>query len=68
MVGMDFSKLDLPPPLFVGCANLTAWCSRPRGCALTHDVLLLGAMRLCAGVPARSTVRRDGDEVWVEDC
>ncbi|CAL9012137.1 unnamed protein product, partial [Prunus brigantina] len=22
---------------------------------------------LCAGVPARSTVRRDGDGVWVED-
>ncbi|CAL9018815.1 unnamed protein product, partial [Prunus brigantina] len=47
----------------VGCANLTAWCSGPRGCALTHDVLL-DAVRLCAGMPARSTVRRDGDEVW----
>ncbi|CAL9006754.1 unnamed protein product, partial [Prunus brigantina] len=45
----------------VGCANLTAWCSGPRGCALTRDVLLLDAVRLCAGVPARSTVRRDGD-------
>ncbi|CAL9001155.1 unnamed protein product, partial [Prunus brigantina] len=42
-------------------------CSGPRGCALTRDVLLLNAVRLCAGVPARSTVRRDGDEVWVED-
>ncbi|CAL2265983.1 unnamed protein product [Prunus armeniaca] len=51
----------------VGYANLTAWCSGPRGCALTRDVLLLNAVRLCAGVPARSTVRRDGDEVWVED-
>ncbi|CAL2239733.1 unnamed protein product [Prunus armeniaca] len=51
----------------VGCANLTAWCSEPRGCVLTRDVLLLDAVRLCAGVPARSTVRRDGDEVWVED-
>ncbi|CAL9025624.1 unnamed protein product, partial [Prunus brigantina] len=51
----------------VGCANLTAWCSGSRGCALTRDVLLLDAVRLCAGVPARSTVRRDGDEVWVED-
>ncbi|CAL9013228.1 unnamed protein product, partial [Prunus brigantina] len=40
------------------------WCSGPRGCALTRDVLLLDAVRLCAGVPARSTVRRDGDEVW----
>ncbi|CAL8990115.1 unnamed protein product, partial [Prunus brigantina] len=33
----------------------------------TRDVLLLDAVRLCAGVPARSTVRRDGDKVWVED-
>ncbi|CAL8989913.1 unnamed protein product, partial [Prunus brigantina] len=46
----------------VGCANLTAWCSGSRGCALTRDVLLLDAVRLCAGVPARSTVCRDGDE------
>ncbi|CAL2273625.1 unnamed protein product [Prunus armeniaca] len=51
----------------VGCANLTAWCSEPRGCALTRDVLLLDAVQLCAGMPARSTVHRDGDEVWVED-
>ncbi|CAL9010215.1 unnamed protein product, partial [Prunus brigantina] len=42
-------------------------CSGPRGCALTRDVLLLDAVRLCAGVPAQSTVRRDGDEVQVED-
>ncbi|CAL9005163.1 unnamed protein product, partial [Prunus brigantina] len=48
-------------------ANLTAWCSGLRGCALTRDVLLLDAVRLCAGVPARYTVRRDGDEVRVED-
>ncbi|CAL9021074.1 unnamed protein product, partial [Prunus brigantina] len=47
----------------VGCANLTAWCSEPRGCALTRDVLLLDAVRLCVGVPARSTVCHDGDEV-----
>ncbi|CAL2270186.1 unnamed protein product [Prunus armeniaca] len=51
----------------VGCANLTAWCFGPRGCVLTRDVLLLDAVRLCAGVLAWSTVRRDGDEVWVED-
>ncbi|CAL8993773.1 unnamed protein product, partial [Prunus brigantina] len=51
----------------VGCANLTAWCSGPRGCALTRDVILLDAVRLCAGVLARSTLRRDGDEVRVED-
>ncbi|CAL2236845.1 unnamed protein product [Prunus armeniaca] len=51
----------------VGYANLTAWCSGPRGCALTRDVLLLDAVRLCVGVLARSIVRRDGDEVWVED-
>ncbi|CAL2265835.1 unnamed protein product [Prunus armeniaca] len=51
----------------VGCANLTAGCSGPRGCALTRDVLLLDAVRLCTGVPAQSTVRRAGDEVWVED-
>ncbi|CAL8989861.1 unnamed protein product, partial [Prunus brigantina] len=37
-----------------------AWCSGPRGCALTCDVLLLDAVRLCAGVLARSIVRRDG--------
>ncbi|CAL8168441.1 unnamed protein product [Prunus armeniaca] len=41
-----------------------AWCSGQRGCALTRDVLLLDAVRLCAGVPARSTMRRDGDEWW----
>ncbi|CAL8136590.1 unnamed protein product [Prunus armeniaca] len=51
----------------VGCANLTPWCSGPRGCASTRDVLLLDAVRLCAGMAARSTVRRDDDEVWVED-
>ncbi|CAL2226775.1 unnamed protein product [Prunus armeniaca] len=44
-----------------------AWCSGPRGCASTRDVILLDAVRLCAGVPARSTVRRDDDEVRVED-
>ncbi|CAL2239004.1 unnamed protein product [Prunus armeniaca] len=38
-------------------SNLAAWCSGPRGCASTCDVLLLDAVRLCAGVPARSTVR-----------
>ncbi|CAL2246544.1 unnamed protein product [Prunus armeniaca] len=48
-------------------ANLAAWCSGPRGCASTRDVLLLDAVRLCAGVPARSTVHRDDDEVRVED-
>ncbi|CAL2266037.1 unnamed protein product [Prunus armeniaca] len=47
---------------YVGCANLTSWCSGSRGCASTLDVLRLDAVRLCAGVPARSTVRRDGDE------
>ncbi|CAL2227981.1 unnamed protein product [Prunus armeniaca] len=51
----------------VGCANLTAWCSGPRGCALKLDILLLDAVRLCAGVPARFIVCRDGDEVWVKD-
>ncbi|CAL2277243.1 unnamed protein product [Prunus armeniaca] len=51
----------------VGCLNLTAWCSGPRGCASTRDVLLLDAVQLCASVLARSTVRRDGDEVRVED-
>ncbi|CAL8175386.1 unnamed protein product [Prunus armeniaca] len=44
-----------------------AWCSGPRGCASIRDVLLLDAVRLCAGVPTRSTVRRDDDEVPVED-
>ncbi|CAL8163155.1 unnamed protein product [Prunus armeniaca] len=48
-------------------ANLMAWCSGPRGCASTRDVLLLGAVQLCTGVPAWSTVRRDSDEVQVED-
>ncbi|CAL9005251.1 unnamed protein product, partial [Prunus brigantina] len=48
-------------------ANLAAWYSGPRRCARTRDVLLLDAVRLCAGVPARYTVRRDGDGVWVED-
>ncbi|CAL2270621.1 unnamed protein product [Prunus armeniaca] len=41
-----------------------AWCFGQRGCALTRDVLLLDAVRLCAGVPARSTMRRDGDEAF----
>ncbi|CAL2271615.1 unnamed protein product [Prunus armeniaca] len=48
-------------------ANLAAWCSGPRGCASTRDVLLLDAVRLYAGVPARSTVRRGDDEVRVEE-
>ncbi|CAL8080301.1 unnamed protein product [Prunus armeniaca] len=48
-------------------ANLATWCSGPRGCASTRDVLLLDAVLLCAGVPALSTVRRDDDEVRVED-
>ncbi|CAL2265794.1 unnamed protein product [Prunus armeniaca] len=48
-------------------ANLTTWCSEPRGCVLTRDILLLDAVQLCAAVPTRSIVRRDGDEVWVED-
>ncbi|CAL8089053.1 unnamed protein product [Prunus armeniaca] len=38
-----------------------------RSGASTRDVLLLDAVRLCAGVPARSTVRRGDDEVRVED-
>ncbi|CAL2253604.1 unnamed protein product [Prunus armeniaca] len=48
-------------------ANLAAWYSEPMGCASTRDVLLLDAVWLCAGMPARSTVRRDDDEVRVED-
>ena len=48
-------------------ANLMAWCSGPRGCASTRDVLLLDAVQLCAGVPARSTVRQGDDEVRVKD-
>ncbi|CAL2229070.1 unnamed protein product [Prunus armeniaca] len=59
--------VELPPCVLVGCPNLTAWCSGPRGYALTRDVLLLDAVRLCVGMPARSTVCRDGDEIWVED-
>ncbi|CAL8091438.1 unnamed protein product [Prunus armeniaca] len=76
---MSRKTYNFPPPLasplgnplsaymVLAIANLTAWCSGPKGCASTRDVLLLGAVRLCAGVPARSTVRRDGDEVRVED-
>ena len=48
-------------------ADLIAWCSGPRGCASTRDVLLLDAVRLCAGVPTRSIVRQGADEVRVED-
>ncbi|KAL6289869.1 hypothetical protein ACE6H2_007379 [Prunus campanulata] len=33
----------------VGLANLTAWCSGPRGYASTHDVLLLDAVRFVRG-------------------
>ncbi|CAL9024531.1 unnamed protein product [Prunus brigantina] len=62
-----FDKSSTRRAKSVGCVNLTAWCSGPRGCTLTRDVLLLDAVRLCAGVPVRSTVRRDGDEVWGED-
>ncbi|CAL8162666.1 unnamed protein product [Prunus armeniaca] len=38
-------------------ANLAAWCSGLRGCSSTRNVLLLDAVLLCAGVPARSTMR-----------
>ncbi|CAL8095939.1 unnamed protein product [Prunus armeniaca] len=72
------SRLDEQPPLREKddcveerecwlCANLAAWCSGLRGCASTRDVLLLDAVRLCTGVPVRSTVCRDDDEVRVED-
>ncbi|CAL2233269.1 unnamed protein product [Prunus armeniaca] len=60
-------KNNLALSWVLAVANLMAWCSGPRGCASTRDVLLLDAVRLCTGVPARSTVRRDGDEVRVED-
>ncbi|CAL8169247.1 unnamed protein product [Prunus armeniaca] len=65
VVGVFSTIRETRWPEPVGCANLMAWCSGPRGSALTRDVLLLDAVRLCAGVPARSTVRRDGDEIWV---
>ncbi|CAB4294191.1 unnamed protein product [Prunus armeniaca] len=59
--------LQINPGTCWSVANLAAWCSRPRGSASTHDVLLLDAVRLCAGVPARSTVHQGDDEVRVED-
>ncbi|CAL2259839.1 unnamed protein product [Prunus armeniaca] len=62
-----FIRSTLPKWSVLSVANLTAWCSGPRGCASTRDVLLLDAVQLCAGVPAQSTVRRDDDEVRVED-
>ncbi|CAL8150905.1 unnamed protein product [Prunus armeniaca] len=34
-------------------ANLTAWCSGPRGCASKRDVLLLDAVRLCVEMMMR---------------
>ncbi|CAL9016676.1 unnamed protein product, partial [Prunus brigantina] len=51
---------------------LAAQISRPgvsgRGdVRLTHESHFWMRCGLCAGMPARSTVRRDGDEVWVED-
>ncbi|KAL6269774.1 hypothetical protein ACE6H2_026685 [Prunus campanulata] len=52
--------------MLLACANLTAWCPGPRGYASTRDVLLVDTVQLCAGVPARSTVRRDGDLVWIK--
>ncbi|CAL9020719.1 unnamed protein product, partial [Prunus brigantina] len=33
----------------VDVANLTAWCSGPRGCALTRDILLLDTVRFVRG-------------------
>ncbi|CAL2239136.1 unnamed protein product [Prunus armeniaca] len=53
--------------IYWSVANLAAWCSGPRGCASTRDFLLLDAVRLCAGMPARFTVRCDDGEVRVED-
>ncbi|CAL8993012.1 unnamed protein product, partial [Prunus brigantina] len=41
---------------FVGVANLTAWCSGPKGCARTRDVLLLDTVRFVRG--RASTVYR----------
>ncbi|CAL8993789.1 unnamed protein product, partial [Prunus brigantina] len=51
----------------VDVVNLAAWFSRARGCARTRNVLLLDTVRLCTGLPARSTVSRDSDGVWAED-
>ncbi|CAL9007231.1 unnamed protein product, partial [Prunus brigantina] len=42
----------------VGCANLSAWFSGPRGCAFNTESYFWMRCGLCAGVPARSTVRR----------
>ncbi|CAL9000825.1 unnamed protein product, partial [Prunus brigantina] len=41
-------------------ANLTAWCSGPKGCARTRDVLLLDTVRFVRW-------RRGFDRVWVRD-
>ncbi|CAL8089357.1 unnamed protein product [Prunus armeniaca] len=60
-------KIRILVCICLSVANLAAWCSGKRGCASTRDVLFLDVVRLCAGVPARSTVRRDDDEVRVED-
>ncbi|CAL8992007.1 unnamed protein product, partial [Prunus brigantina] len=44
----------------VGCANLSAWFSGPRGRAFNTESYFWMRCGLCAGVPARSTVRREG--------
>ncbi|CAL2277241.1 unnamed protein product [Prunus armeniaca] len=61
-VGLNIIDFLLLEVNLLAVANLAAWCFGPRGCASTRDVLLLSALRLCAGVPARSTVRQYGAE------
>ncbi|CAL2271446.1 unnamed protein product [Prunus armeniaca] len=73
MLTMNYSFSSLlsspspPSPLCWIISNLATWCSGLRGCASTRNVLLLDAVRLCAGVPTRSTVRQGDDEVRVEE-
>ncbi|CAL9025317.1 unnamed protein product [Prunus brigantina] len=45
----------------------SAWSSRPRGRAFNTESYFWMRCGLCAGVPARSTVRRVRWSVWVED-
>ncbi|CAL9000796.1 unnamed protein product, partial [Prunus brigantina] len=48
----------------VVCANLSAWCSGPRGRVFNTESYFWVRCGLCAGVPARSTVRRVR---WIHD-
>ncbi|CAL9018688.1 unnamed protein product [Prunus brigantina] len=58
LLAKDHTRTLHDKTIYVGCANLSAWFSGPRGRAFNTESYFWMRCGLCAGVPARSTVRR----------